>query len=76
MRCAVIGAGGAARAVVRALAGAGAAEVVVINRSPDAAERAATHAGAVGRVGSAADVAKAELVVNATSSSPARSWST
>jgi shikimate dehydrogenase len=66
VRCAVLGAGGAARAVVRGLADAGAAEVVVINRSPDPAERAAAHAGAVGRVGVAADVAKADLVVNAT----------
>ena len=31
--CVVLGAGGAARAVVAALAGAGAAEVVVVNRS-------------------------------------------
>lgn len=65
-RAVVLGAGGAARAVVRALAVAGAAEVVVVNRSADAAERAAEHAGTVGRVGDAADVAKAELVVNAT----------
>jgi shikimate dehydrogenase len=66
VRCAVLGAGGAARAVVRALAVAGAADVVVVNRSADTAERAAGHAGAVGRVGDATDVAKAELVVNAT----------
>ena len=64
--CAVIGAGGAARAVVHALAGAGAAEVVVVNRSTDRAEEAAGLAGAAGRVGVAADVKQADLVVNAT----------
>ena len=64
--CGVLGAGGAARAVVHALAGAGAAEVVVINRTPARAEAAAALAGAAGRVGSAADVTRADLVVNAT----------
>ncbi len=65
-RCLVIGAGGAARAVILALAEAGAAEVAVQNRTGARAERAAALAGAVGRVGSAADVAGAELVVQAT----------
>ncbi len=65
-RCLVVGAGGAARAVVHALAGAGATEVVVVNRSPARAQEVAALAGAVGRVGSAADVAHADLVVNAT----------
>ena len=64
--CVVVGAGGAGRAVVRALADAGAAEVVVVNRSPEPARRAAALAGAVGRVGTVDDVAKAEIVVNAT----------
>ena len=53
---AVVGAGGAARAVVRALGRAGASAVVVVNRSADAAEQAAALAGAVGRVGVAEDV--------------------
>ena len=65
-RCLVIGAGGAARAVVAALAEAGAAEVAVLNRSPERAGAAATLAGAVGRVAEAADVAEAELIVHAT----------
>lgn len=65
-RCLVIGAGGAARAVTLALAAAGAAEVVVLNRTAARAEAAATLAGPVGRVGSGADVATAELVVQAT----------
>ncbi len=65
-RCLVIGAGGAARAVTLALAEAGAAEVVVLNRTPSRAEATAALAGTVGRVGSGADVAGAELVVQAT----------
>ncbi len=65
-RAAVIGAGGAARAVVLALADAGAAEIVVINRTPEHAERAAELAGDVGRVGTPADAREADLIVNAT----------
>ncbi len=38
-RCLVLGAGGAARSVVAALADAGAAEVVVVNRTPEPRER-------------------------------------
>jgi shikimate dehydrogenase len=64
--CAVVGAGGAARAVVHALARAGAAEVVVVNRTPERAESAAALAGAVGRTGSAQDVEGVDLLVNAT----------
>lgn len=64
--CAVLGAGGAARAVVHALAGAGAAEIVVVNRTPARAEETAVLAGAAGRVGTAADVTRADLIVNAT----------
>jgi shikimate dehydrogenase len=62
----VVGAGGAGRAAVRALGEAGAAEVVVVNRSPEPAQLAAALAGSVGRVGTTDDVAKADLVVNAT----------
>jgi shikimate dehydrogenase len=64
--CAVVGAGGAARAVVHALAGAGAAEVVVVNRTPARAEEVAGVAGGAGRVGTAAHLARMDLVVNAT----------
>ena len=64
--CLVMGAGGAARAVVLALASAGAAEVVVVNRTPQRAEGAAALAGTVGRVGDRGDLAHAEVVVNAT----------
>lgn len=66
-RCLVLGAGGAGRAVVAALAGAGAAEVVVANRTQARAERAAALAGPAGRVGSADWADQADLVVNATS---------
>ncbi len=66
MRCTVVGAGGAARAVVRSLAGAGAARVAVINRSPAPAAHAAALAGDVGAVGGPADLAEADLLVQAT----------
>lgn len=66
-RCVVLGAGGAARSVVYALAEAGAAEVAVVNRTAPRAEAAAALAGDRGRVGVAADVAAADLLVNATS---------
>jgi shikimate dehydrogenase len=63
----VLGAGGAARAVVDALARAGAAEVAVVNRSSGPAEQAAALAGPAGRVAGAAEaVPAADLVVNAT----------
>lgn len=65
-RCVLVGAGGAGRAVAKALGEAGAAEVVVVNRSPAPAARAAELAGPAGRVGTAADVPVADLVVNAT----------
>lgn len=63
---AVIGAGGAARAVVRALSRAGAAAIVVVNRSADAAELATALAGSVGRVGKPDEVGGVDVVVNAT----------
>jgi len=67
----VLGAGGAARAVVLALARAGAAEVAVVNRTASRAEVAAGLAGPVGRVVGSDElsdtVAAADLVVNATS---------
>jgi shikimate dehydrogenase len=63
---AVIGAGGAARAVIRALAGAGVRSVVVVNRSSEAAERAVALAPGVARTGPPEAVGEAGLVVNAT----------
>ncbi|WP_419925892.1 shikimate dehydrogenase [Candidatus Poriferisocius sp.] len=64
--CAVLGAGGAARAVVAELARRGAAEVAVIARRPDRAASAAELGGAAGTVAGPADVGRYRLVVNAT----------
>jgi len=64
--CVVMGAGGAARAVIVALAEAGADSVVVLNRSAVAAEGAASLAGSRGRTGVADDIGAADLVVQAT----------
>lgn len=63
---AVIGAGGAARSVIDALGRAGAAEITVLNRTQDRAERAAALSG-VATVGIVSDVSRADIVVNATS---------
>jgi shikimate dehydrogenase len=63
----VFGAGGAARAVVHACAGAGAKTITVVNRSAERAAAAVALAGSIGRVGEVADAAIADLVVNATS---------
>jgi shikimate dehydrogenase len=71
-RCVVVGAGGAARAVVLALADAGASEVAVLNRTPERAATAAALAGPAGSVVPTAEeavseaVEAADLVVNAT----------
>lgn len=64
--CVVLGAGGAARAVVLALARAGAGPVHVVNRTASTAEAAASLAGDVGAVAGPEAVAESELVVNAT----------
>lgn len=64
-RVAVLGAGGAARAVVDAVARAGATEVIVVNRSATRAEAAAALAP-IARVGTIDDVRDADIVVNAT----------
>jgi shikimate dehydrogenase len=66
LRCAVVGAGGAGRAVARALAAAGASEVMVVNRSTGPAERAVALAGPTARVARPEEVGDADLVVNAT----------
>jgi shikimate dehydrogenase len=66
LRCAVVGAGGAGRAVVRALGLAGAQSIVVVNRSSEPAELAVSLAGGSAKVGAPADIAEAEVVVNAT----------
>jgi shikimate dehydrogenase len=63
-RVAVLGAGGAARSIVAAVAAAGAGDVAVVNRTRSRAELAAALGG---RVGSFDDVPAADVVVNATS---------
>jgi shikimate dehydrogenase len=65
-RCLVVGAGGAARAVVLALAQAGAAEVVIANRTEGRAAEAAALAPGVARSGTVDEAGDVELVVNAT----------
>ena len=73
IRVALLGGGGAARAVAWGLAVAGAVDIAVINRTPTRAQAAAAvanatpRAGQPGRVGSIDDIAGADLVVNATS---------
>lgn len=67
-RALVLGAGGSARAVVWALRGAGAAEVLVWNRTPARAEALAREIGApVRAVPGAQTLAVPEIVVNCTS---------
>ena len=69
-RCVVLGAGGAARATVLALARADAAEIAVVARRPERADVAAELGGDVGVVVDVAQapsqIAAADLVVNAT----------
>ena len=65
-RCLVVGAGGAARAVVLALVEAGATEVVVAGRTPEKVAAAAALAADRGRVGTVEDAGDVDLVVNAT----------
>lgn len=62
----VAGAGGAARAVVLALAQAGARQVVVVARTGRRAAAAAALAGSAGRTGAPEEAADADLVVDAT----------
>lgn len=66
-RCVVLGAGGAARAVVLALADAGAASVGVVNRTRARGEAAAALAGTRGASVPPEAISDADLVVNATS---------
>lgn len=72
-RVVVCGAGGAARAVIAAVADAGADEVVVVNRTRASAVAAAGLAGDAGRVASADDLAAGaglgvfDVAINATS---------
>lgn len=68
LRVLVVGAGGAARSIIEAVGRAGAAEVVVANRSRERAEVAAslTSAGSVGSADDPRLVASVDVIVNAT----------
>ncbi|MDA8359530.1 MAG: shikimate dehydrogenase [Actinomycetota bacterium] len=66
LRCMVLGAGGAARAVILALAQSGASEVLVVNRTPQRAADAASLAGRAGRIGTPEDAPGMDIVVQAT----------
>lgn len=66
-RVLVLGAGGAARAVVRALVDAGVAEVGIANRSQERAEAAVLLGGRDARLADASDAPDYDVVVNATS---------
>lgn len=65
-RAIVIGAGGAARSVIGALADEEADEIVIVNRSLERAQQAVNLAPHVARVGSASDIEHADIVINAT----------
>lgn len=62
----VIGAGGAARSIIDAVARAGASRIIVVNRSADAAERAASLSP-IASVGVEDDLQAMDIVVNTTS---------
>ncbi len=65
-RVMVIGAGGAGRAVIQAVAREGPREVVIVNRSLDRANAALNVSGGVGRVGSESDADTCDIIINAT----------
>ena len=65
-RCAVIGAGGAARAISQALVEAGAAQVLVVARRVEQAEQAVAIAGRAAVVGRLQDLREVDVIVHAT----------
>ena len=65
-RCGVIGAGGAGRAAVLALAEAGAEQIIIVNRTVTPAWRSAALAPRVARVGRPVELVDMDLVVQAT----------
>ncbi len=67
-RCGVIGAGGAGRATVLALAEAGAREIIVVNRTAAKAWRSVALAPRLARVGRPEELRDLELIVQATPS--------
>ncbi len=67
MSCGVIGAGGAARAIILDLARAGARELIIVNRTQQRAVEAAALAPEVAHVGMLGELSTCEIVINATS---------
>ena len=65
-RIVVLGAGGAARAIIDALGRTNAAEIVVVNRTHETAILAAALAPSIARVDSANTISDADIVVNTT----------
>ncbi|NLA34448.1 MAG: shikimate dehydrogenase [Actinobacteria bacterium] len=65
-RIGVLGAGGAARAAILALAEAGATHITVVNRTRERALSAAALAGPIGSVGEPDDLSDCDIVINAT----------
>jgi len=66
VRVVVVGAGGTAGAVIAALGRRGATDIAIINRTETRAHEAATFSRHA-RVGTAADIAQANVLINATS---------
>jgi shikimate dehydrogenase len=66
-RVLVLGAGGVARAVIRALPGAGVGAIGIANRTLDRAAEAAVLGGSVAQVVEVIDASAYDIVVNATS---------
>jgi shikimate dehydrogenase len=66
-RVCVLGAGGAGRAIIDALARSGVSAIVLVNRSLDRAQAAVELAGGLGAIGPPSAVSDVDIVVNATS---------
>ena len=64
---AVLGAGGAARSIIRSLREADVNEIIVINRNADRATTAEAIGGSQCRIGSVEDLERCRFVINATS---------
>ncbi len=63
----VVGAGGAARAVIAAVAAAGCADILVVNRSPEAGLRACEMASEATRLVTTEELGACSVLINATS---------
>ena len=66
-RCAILGAGGAARSIACALVDANAGSVLIVNRTVERASQCAEIVGSPATVGGIEDLQDADLIVNATS---------